>query len=85
MRDVIDFYGRTVDELHEEFLNSVDEYLDMCEADNVAPEKPFSGKFIIRIDQDARRAIALAASLRNQSLNSWATSVLSEAAQECTH
>ena len=85
MRDVIEFYGRTVDELHEEFKTSVEEYLDMCEADNVAPEKPFSGKFTIRIDQDAHRSIALAASLRNQSLNSWATSVLSQAAQECTH
>ncbi len=85
LRDIIEFYGRTVDNLHEEFKNSVDEYLDMCRTDNVAPEKPFSGKFTIRIDQNTHRSIALAASLQNQSLNAWATIVLSRAAQECTH
>ncbi len=82
MRDVIEFYGKAVDELHEEFKKSVEDYIDMCHEDGVLPEKPFSGKFTVRIDRDKHREFALAASLGNQSLNAWVTSVLTEASQE---
>jgi predicted HicB family RNase H-like nuclease len=49
-RDVIDFQGKTVSELKKEFKNSVDDYLEFCEKRNENPEKPFSGKFSLRVD-----------------------------------
>ena len=45
-RSVITFHGTTVDELEEEFHNSVNDYLEWCKEDCVETEKPYSGRFI---------------------------------------
>jgi predicted HicB family RNase H-like nuclease len=46
------------------------------------PEKPFSGKFSLRIDPELHRRIALKARLANKSLNSWVSETLEAAATE---
>ena len=79
-RDVIDFFGKTTEDLHREFKISVDVYKEMCAEDGVAPEKPFSGKFTLRVDGEEHHQLVLAATLQNKSLNSWARDVLTEAA-----
>ncbi|TDI37860.1 MAG: hypothetical protein E2P02_21915 [Acidobacteria bacterium] len=38
MQDVIDFYGRTPEELREEFKNSVEEYLSWSAEEGTTPE-----------------------------------------------
>ncbi len=80
IRDVIEFYGKTTDELHREFKISVDDYTDMCAEEGLNPEKPFSGKLTLRVDGEEHRQIALAATLNNKSLNSWASEILKDAA-----
>lgn len=82
IRDVIDFFGKTTKELHREFKISVDDYKEMCAEDGVEPEKPFSGKFTLRVDGEDHRQLVLAATLANKSLNSWASDVLREAASK---
>jgi predicted HicB family RNase H-like nuclease len=72
LRDVITFQGRSVDELREEFRNSVEDYLEFCEKRGEQPEKPFSGKFVVRIDPQLHRAVAVAAAKEECSLNTWA-------------
>lgn len=47
-RDVITFQGRSVEELKQVFEDSVDDYLDFCESRGEKPDKPFSGKFVLR-------------------------------------
>jgi predicted HicB family RNase H-like nuclease len=69
IRDGIAFEGRTVAEAIEAFHNAVDEYLDMCKEDGIEPEKPYSGKFLLRIDPDLHRRLALLAAGRGVSLN----------------
>jgi predicted HicB family RNase H-like nuclease len=39
INDVIDFYGRTIDELKAEFCTSVDEYVEWCLSEGEGPEK----------------------------------------------
>ena len=39
INDVIDFYGRTGDELKVEFRTSVDDYVEWCRSDGEEPEK----------------------------------------------
>jgi len=51
-RDVITFQGKTVAEIKKAFRESVDDYLAFCKERNEEPEKPFSGKFNLRIDAD---------------------------------
>ncbi len=76
LRDVVTFQGQTVYELRQAFRESIDDYLAFCAERNEAPEKPFSGTFVVRIPPDLHRDIALRARIGNQSLNNWVTTVL---------
>jgi predicted HicB family RNase H-like nuclease len=71
VRDVITFQGRTPEELEESFHQSVDLYLEMCARNGVKPQKPFSGRFNLRLDQELHRRIAEQAGLERISLNDW--------------
>lgn len=70
-RDVITFQGKSVDELENAFKQSVEDYLKWCEEDGVHPEKPFSGKFNIRISPELHRKAVLAANKIDYSLNKF--------------
>ena len=76
LRDVITFQGESVDELRQAFQESVDDYLDFCAARGEKPEKPYSGKFMLRIPPELHRKISLEAKSADKSLNSWVTDVL---------
>lgn len=79
LRDVVTFQGRTAAELEKSFKQSVDLYLEMCERDGVEPQKPFSGRFNLRIDPELHRQLAERAALEKVSLNEYVTHVLKEA------
>lgn len=68
-RDVINFYGRTPSELRTEFEKSVQEYLAFCEERGVEPEKPYSGKFLVRVPPSTHKALAAQAAREQKSLN----------------
>jgi len=76
LRDVITFEGRSVDELQEAFKDSIDDYLEFCNQRGEKPEKPFSGKFVVRITPELHRKAYTQARLGNKSLNKWLTEVL---------
>jgi predicted HicB family RNase H-like nuclease len=71
LRDVIHFAGRTADELAQAFRDSIDEYLAFCAERGVAPEKPYSGQFLVRVDTGLHRKAALLAKREGLSLNAW--------------
>ena len=48
-RDGIYFEGESVNELRKDFEDSIDQYLNSCISRGVEPEKPYSGKLILRI------------------------------------
>jgi predicted HicB family RNase H-like nuclease len=61
LRDVITFQGKSVKELKKAFADSVEDYIDFCAQRGEAPEKPFSGQFVVRVDPPIHRAVATAA------------------------
>ena len=71
LMDVITFQGETVSELEQAFHDSVDDYLQWCKEDGVAPEKPYSGHFIVRFDPDLHRRVAAAAGKKKMSVNKF--------------
>ncbi|ANK83406.1 MAG: antitoxin HicB [Rhizobiales bacterium NRL2] len=77
LRDVIAFEGTTVNELHEAFRGSVDDYLQFCEQRGESPEKPVSGRFVVRVDPALHRKLANQAAARGLSLNKLITDLLS--------
>ena len=76
LRDVITFQGNSVKELRLEFRDSIDDYLEFCAERNEEPEKPFSGKFILRVPPELHRKIYTKAKTENKSLNGWVNDVL---------
>lgn len=67
--DVITFEGRTPEELEEALAGSVADYVAMCEEDGVDPQKPLSGKFVVRIPPELHQELAVAAVREGRSLN----------------
>lgn len=79
-RGVVTFQGSTVKDLKKAFRDSVDDYLAFCKEEGLTPEKPFSGKFVLRLDPEAHRKAALAARMAGKSLNAWAAEKIDQAA-----
>lgn len=82
LRDVITFQGRTPEELEQSFRDSIDCYLEMCQRDGVSPERPFSGRFNVRVSPAMHRQIAQRAAQARLSLNQWVSEALSAALQQ---
>lgn len=70
-RDVITFQGKTVNEIKQAFRDSVEDYLEYCAKLGQEPEKPFTGKFMLRIPPDLHRKIYVAAKQSGESINAW--------------
>lgn len=69
-RDVITFQGKSVAEIRKAFRESVDDYLEFCRQRGEEPDKPFSGKLVLRMEPALHRALAIAARRERKSLNS---------------
>ncbi|MBU3918047.1 type II toxin-antitoxin system HicB family antitoxin [bacterium] len=81
IKDSISYEGKTVVDLKEDFQNGIDHYMEVCEKTGKEPEKPFSGKFVVRIPPNVHRDIALKAKKENISINTFVTKVLNQEAQ----
>ncbi len=79
IRDVVTFQGRSVDELKRALKDSIDDYLEMCEEEGKAPDKPFSGKFSPRLTPGMHAQVASAAALSNKSINAWIADIVANA------
>jgi len=77
IRDVITFQGRSIDELHQAFEDSVEDYLAYCEELGEKPDKPFSGRFVLRTSPDLHRELYVEAKKEGVSLNQWINRQLS--------
>jgi predicted HicB family RNase H-like nuclease len=77
-RDVIAFDGLSVDELEASFFAAVDEYLDDCERLGKDPDKPFSGRFNLRIPPELHRQAVICAEKEGVSLNAFVEKTLAQ-------
>jgi predicted HicB family RNase H-like nuclease len=68
-RDVITFQGTSVDDLQKAFRDSVDDYLDFCKERDEKPDKPFSGRLMVRLSSDLHRKLFVEARRDGKSLN----------------
>ncbi len=80
LRDVIHFQGTCIAELQESLRDSVEDYLAWCDEEGIAPEKPYTGRFVVRIPPDLHRSISVQAKAQGVSLNQWVADTLSKRA-----
>ena len=77
IRDIVGFHGESVDELRTAFEEAVADYLKTCEQANISPQRPYSGKVMLRIPPELHAEIAMKAEASGKSLNQWAAETLS--------
>ena len=79
IRALISYEGNDVKSLVEDFHGAVDDYLALCEAEGMKPEKAYKGSFNVRISPELHRNAALRAQEEGVSLNSFVGQAIREA------
>jgi predicted HicB family RNase H-like nuclease len=72
IRDVIGFHGESVAQLRSAFHEAVDDYLETCKKLGRTPQRPYSGKLMLRLDPSLHARVAMIAEAQGISLNAWA-------------
>jgi predicted HicB family RNase H-like nuclease len=80
-RDVITFQGKSVNELKKALRDSVEDYLEFCMERGEEPDRPFSGKFVVRVPPEVHREAFLKARSAGKSLNAWVKEVIQSSAK----
>lgn len=78
--DIISFHGESVETFKAAFHEAVDDYVAACAKIGQTPEKPASGRLMLRVDPMVHAAALKAAAHTGESLNRWAERVLRQAA-----
>lgn len=79
INDVIGFHADTAVGLRLAFEEAVDDYIDTCAKLGRPPQKPYSGKLMLRVDPALHARAVRAAELAGKSLNAWGTETLERA------
>lgn len=77
---IITFHGESVTDFEAAFHAGVDGYIAACAQLGNAPQKPASGKMMLRVAPTVHAAALEAAARSGVSLNKWAEQALSAAA-----
>ncbi|MDE2149293.1 MAG: type II toxin-antitoxin system HicB family antitoxin [Gammaproteobacteria bacterium] len=80
-RDVITFQATNLRDLEKAFRASVDDYLAFCAKRGETPDKPFSGKFVLRLSPEVHRKAFIAARQAHKSVNAWVAETVEQAAE----
>jgi len=72
--------GKTVEELRRAFQDSVEDYLTFCADRGEEPERPFAGRFTVRLSPEQHRRVVLAAEKAGKGIEKWMTKVVTQAA-----
>lgn len=80
IRDIVGFHGESVAELEAAFHEAVDDYIAACKKLGQTPDKPYSGRVMLRLPPEVHARASAAAQVQGLSFNQWAAQVLDTAA-----
>lgn len=80
IRDIITFHGNSVDEIRAAFQEAIDFYLETCAERGEKPNRPYSGKLLVRMPIETHEAVATMADVSGKSINQWIVETLEHAA-----
>lgn len=76
VKALISYEGESAAEIKQSFEEAIDDYLVMCEKENMVPEKPFKGTFNVRIGEALHERAVIAATGRGIKLNEFVKQAL---------
>ncbi len=82
LRAMISFHAETVSGLRSAFEMAIEAFLADCKEQGIRPEKPASGKLMLRVPPEVHGAALVAAQAAGKSLNQWATEIIEEATHD---
>lgn len=78
IKGLISYEGKTGNDLENDFIEAIEDYLSTCKEAGIAPEKPFKGSFNVRIPTTLHQKAALLAKEEKMSLNNFVTESIRE-------
>ena len=75
-RDVITFEADSPKTITKAFRDSVDDYLDFCRDKGKSPDKPYSGKLVLRMPVEIHRKLDEVSRAQHASINSLAVTLI---------
>jgi predicted HicB family RNase H-like nuclease len=75
-REIISFHADSVSEIKQEFYDTIEDYIKICQKAGITVSKPYSGRINLRLDPTTHSKIAAQAAQHHLSLNSFAAQVL---------
>jgi predicted HicB family RNase H-like nuclease len=82
INDLINYEGRTPEELKQAFVAAVDFYLQKCKEKGLNPDKPFSGSFNVRMTSELHRSAFIQAACSGIALNEFVKNAVEFAVSE---
>lgn len=79
IRAIVGFHGSSVTELKKAFRAAVDNYIAVAQARGEEPEKPFSGRMMLRLPSQVHARVSFAAERAGMSVNQWAAKAIEQA------
>ena len=79
IRSLISYEGTNASELVGDFHQAVDDYLEMCKAENIVPEMAYKGSFNVRIPPELHKMAAIAAISHHMTLNKFVENSIEKA------
>ena len=81
IRSILSFEGSSVEILKAAFEEAINDYLQECDEKGQTPEKPTSGKLLLRLAPELHGQAMVAAKAAGKSLNQWVAEALQRAVQ----
>jgi len=75
---LISYQGNTIQELKADFINGVEQYLEHCKEQQIAPQKSFTGTFNVRIPTEIHSKAVLKSKENGISLNAFVRQAIEE-------
>lgn len=82
IEDLVSFEGKSVSEIKKAFIESVIDYLDLCNKAGKDPEKSFKGSFNVRIPTDLHRRAYRKSLIEGISLNQFVQKAIEKEIKE---
>ena len=79
LQSILSFEGNSVKALKTAFEEAVNDYLQECQEKGLPPEKPASGKLLLRLAPELHGQAMVAAKAAGKSLNQWVAEALHRA------
>jgi len=70
IKGLISYEGESVSSLKGDFESAVDDYIEMCNAEGIEPQKAYKGKFNVRVSPELHKTLVIYSASHGQTLNS---------------